>query len=84
VSSLSPRHQAPARPAGIASEPYREPSDGKHGERLAYSVDEAARALGLSRGLIYNQLRTGRLGSIKVGGRRIIAREHIDKFLAGR
>lgn len=52
-------------------------------ERLAYSVAEAARALGLSRDMIYQQLRAGCLGSLKVGGRRIITRHHIDVFLAG-
>ena len=52
--------------------------------RLAYSVDEAARALGVSRELIHDQVRTGRLKSIKVGSRRIIGRQHIDDFLAGR
>jgi hypothetical protein len=36
-----------------------------------------------SRALIHDQLRTGRLDSLKVGGRRIITREQIDKFLAG-
>ncbi len=37
----------------------------------------------MSHSLIYDQLRTGRLGSIKVGRRRIITREQIDKFLTG-
>ena len=54
------------------------------GQRLAYSVDEAARALGVSRAVIYHELRTGRLKSIKVGRRRIIGRHHIEDFLAGR
>ena len=54
------------------------------GQRLAYSVDEAARALGVSRDVIYHELRTGRLKSIKVGRRRIIGRHHIEDFLAGR
>jgi len=40
-------------------------------ERLAYSVAEAARALGLSHAMIYDQLRTGHLGSLKAGRRRI-------------
>ena len=75
---------ADARLARDSAEPDGEPAgNGQHGERLAYSVDEAARALGLSRDVIYGQLRTGRLQSLKVGRRRIITREHIDKFLAG-
>jgi len=80
--------QAPdsaARRADSAAEPHSEPAAhaGQHGEKLAYSVSEAARVLGLSHSLIYDQLRTGRLASLKVGRRRLITREHIDKFLAG-
>ena len=52
------------------------------GERLAYSVDEVAQITGLSRDLLYHQMRTGRLGYIKVGRRRIITRQHLDAFLA--
>jgi excisionase family DNA binding protein len=51
-------------------------------ERLAYSVDEAAQITGLSRDLLYEQMRTGRLGYVKVGRRRIITRQHLDAFLA--
>ena len=51
-------------------------------ERLAYSVDEVVQITGLSRDLLYNQMRTGRLGYIKVGRRRIITRQHLDAFLA--
>ena len=51
-------------------------------ERLAYSVDEVAQITGLSRDLLYAQMRTGRLGYIKVGRRRIITRRHLDAFLA--
>jgi excisionase family DNA binding protein len=51
-------------------------------ERLAYSVGEVAQITGLSRDLLYDQMRTGRLGYIKVGRRRIITRQHLDAFLA--
>jgi excisionase family DNA binding protein len=51
-------------------------------ERLAYSIDEVAQITGLSRDLLYDQMRTGRLGYIKVGRRRIITRQHLDAFLA--
>ena len=51
-------------------------------ERLAYSVDEVAQIIGLSRDLLYDQMRSGRLGSIKVGRRRIITRQQLDAFLA--
>ena len=59
------------------------PATSRHSERLAYSIADAGRILGLSRSLIYHQLRTGRLNSLKVGSRRIITREQIDEFLAG-
>ncbi len=51
------------------------------GERLAYSVDEAAQITGLSRDLLYDQMRTGRLAYLKVGRRRIITRQHLEAFL---
>lgn len=52
------------------------------GERLAYSVDEAAAITGLSRDLLYDQMRAGRLPYLKVGRRRIITRQHLETFLA--
>ncbi len=51
-------------------------------QRLAYSVDEAAAVTGLSRDLLYDQMRTGKLGYLKIGRRRIITREHLAAFLA--
>jgi excisionase family DNA binding protein len=52
-------------------------------ERLAYSVDEAAALTGLSRELLYDQMRAGKLVYLKVGRRRIITRQHLEAFLAG-
>lgn len=52
------------------------------GERLAYSVAEAALITGLSRDLLYDQMRTGKLAYLKVGRRRIITRRSLDAFLA--
>lgn len=52
-------------------------------ERLAYSVDEAAVITGLSRDLLYDQMRIGKLAYLKVGRRRIITRQHLEAFLAG-
>jgi excisionase family DNA binding protein len=51
-------------------------------ERLAYSVAEAALITGLSRDLLYAQMRTGKLAYLKVGRRRIITRRSLDAFLA--
>ncbi len=52
-------------------------------ERLAYSPEEAAEALGISRHLIYDLLRTGQLRSRKAGNRRLIGLQQIEAFLAG-
>ena len=53
------------------------------GPRLAYTINQAARALGLSKSMIYDQMRSRRLGSVRVGKRRIMTRQHIDAWLAG-
>ena len=52
-----------------------------HSGRLAYSVDEAARLTGLSRDLLYDEMRRGNLASVKVGRRRLITRQHLQQFL---
>jgi excisionase family DNA binding protein len=49
--------------------------------RLAYSVDEAARLTGLSRDLLYDEMRRGNLTYVKVGRRRLITRQHLNQFL---
>jgi excisionase family DNA binding protein len=51
------------------------------GGRLAYSVDEAARLTGLSRDLLYDQMRRGNLTYVKVGRPRLITRHHLRQFL---
>ena len=51
-------------------------------ERLAYSPDEAVALLGISRELVHDLLRTGQLGSIKAGRRRLIGKHHLETFLA--
>lgn len=52
-------------------------------ERLAYSPEEAAELLGISRELVHDLLRTGQLGSVKAGRRRLIGKPHLERFLAG-
>jgi excisionase family DNA binding protein len=58
-----------------------DPSQDPHGGRLAYSVDEAARLTGLSRDLLYDEMRCGNLAYVKVGRRRLITRQHLQQFL---
>jgi excisionase family DNA binding protein len=55
-----------------------------HVEPLAYTVEEAAQATRLSRDLLYDEMRAGRLAYLKVGRRRIITRQHLDAFLTRR
>lgn len=54
---------------------------GASAERLAYSVNEAARLTGLSRDLLYDEMRRGHLDYVKVGRRRLITRQHLEQFL---
>lgn len=60
----------PSRLTDARAELDRESADDD--PRLAYTVTQAARALGLSKSMIYDQLRSRRLGSVRVGKRRII------------
>lgn len=50
-------------------------------DRVAYSVAEAVLITGLSRDLLYEQMRTGKLSYLKVGRRRIISRRNLEAFL---
>jgi excisionase family DNA binding protein len=51
-------------------------------ERLAYSPDEVAELLGISRELVHDLLRTSQLGSVKAGRRRLISKRYLEAFLA--
>ena len=70
-----PEDDGPA--AAAASRAGQDPQTG----RLAYSVDEAARLTGLSRDLLYDEMRRGNLAYVKVGRRRLITRQHLQQFL---
>ena len=78
----SPRRPSDPAPPGDdkaadASRPGRDSQNG----RLAYSVDEAARLTGLSRDLLYDEMRRGNLAYVKAGRRRLITRQHLNQFL---
>jgi excisionase family DNA binding protein len=74
-------HSKPPAPEAVSTARVEEPADAPPDERLAYSVDEAARLTGLSRDLLYDQMRSGNLDFIKVGRRRLITRQHLERFL---
>lgn len=50
----------------------REPVSHLPAIRLTYTVEEAANALGISRGLAYELVREGRLPALRMGQRRIL------------
>jgi excisionase family DNA binding protein len=52
------------------------------GTRALYRVPEAMRLLSLSRSVIYTQIRTGRLRSVKQGSSRLIPADAIDDYVA--
>jgi excisionase family DNA binding protein len=72
-----------SKPAAGASPPpsVNVPAPRSPAERLAYSVDEAASLTGLSRDLLYDQMRSGNLRYIKIGRRRLITRQDLEQFL---
>lgn len=83
---MSPRRPRPsdsrqATTTNPAPPETSQPGPGPAAERLAYSVDEAARLTGLSRDLLYDEMRRGNLSYVKVGRRRIITRQHLHQFL---
>ena len=83
---MSPRRPAPgtAAPVPISNPETLQATAAEPdlpSERLAYSVDEAAHLTGLSRDLLYDEMRRGNLPYRKVGRRRLITRHHLQQFL---
>ncbi len=52
-------------------------------KNLVYSVAEAGKRLGLSRGLMYEAIRTGQIPSIRIGRRILIPCVALDRLLEG-
>lgn len=52
-------------------------------ERLAVSVDEAARLLGISRDLVYDPIARNELPAIRLGRRLVVALVSLQELLAG-
>jgi len=51
---------------------------------LAYSVEEAAKAAGIGRTLLFNEIRHRRLIARKVGRRTVIVRDDLEAWLRSR
>ena len=49
--------------------------------RLTYSVAEVAQILGVSKGLIYTQVRTGDIRAIKLGRKVVISHAVLEEIL---
>jgi excisionase family DNA binding protein len=49
---------------------------------VLYRVDEAAEALRLSRSLVYELIRSGRLRSVKEGRRRLVPVDALAEYVA--
>jgi excisionase family DNA binding protein len=52
-------------------------------ERLTYTVPEVIAKTGLSRTTIWRHVLSGRLPSVKVGGRRLISHRDLLTFVSG-
>ncbi len=52
-------------------------------ERLTYTVDEAAQVLGVSRGVAYEQVRSGEIPSKRLGKRWVIPKAQLHVWLNG-
>ena len=51
--------------------------------KLTLSVEEAAKVLGISRGLAYDAVRRGEIPSISIGRRKLVSRAVLQRLLAG-
>lgn len=64
------------------SQAKRKPAELPPGAKLAYTVPETGRALGLSAATIWAMLKDGELVARKLRGRTLICREELERVLA--
>lgn len=50
--------------------------------RTAYSLDEAARSLGLSRRTLYDLMDRGQLATVKLGKRRLVPATELERLVS--
>ncbi len=50
--------------------------------RTAYSLDEAARSLGLSRRTLYDLMDRGQLTTVKLGKRRLVPAAELERLVS--
>jgi excisionase family DNA binding protein len=58
-----------------------EPSN-SHAFKLAYTVEEAGRAIGVSRSTVFDMIRVGEVSAKKLRGRTVIARAELQRVVA--
>jgi excisionase family DNA binding protein len=49
---------------------------------LAYSITGLAKALGISRPTLYNEINSGRIATFKLGGRRLVSVASAQAYIA--
>ena len=52
------------------------------GDRIVYTIPEVAQMLGINRCLAYALARQGDLPAIRLGGRVLVPRDRLERFLA--
>lgn len=80
-----PPHAAAAS-ASAAPATSSRPLDAVSGippRRIAYTIKEATAAIGLSRSTIYKLIASGELQTIRIGQRRLIRAEALNRLLTG-
>ena len=73
---------APAARFGTGQPGTGHPAPGLEPGKALYRIPEAMRLLSLSRSVIYNQIRAGRLRSVKEGNARLIPADAITDYVA--
>lgn len=53
----------------------------RSGDKLAYQINEAVRAIGLGRSTLYDLIKAGQIRTIKASGRRLILRSDLEAYL---
>lgn len=80
ISSDAPRGEARAPP--LTPTPRPETMVPTQSGKLAYTIKEAAAALGLSRSKLYVLMGSGKLPSIQIGKRRLIPADALQKLIS--
>lgn len=67
--------------AANSNETKKKPVDLPPGSKLAYTVDEAGPAMGLSRTTVFDMIRNGEVIAKKLRGRTIITRDELQRVI---